>query len=113
MLFEELHGVFTEAAKKVVELAFVRVVDAELVDSGSGLRRRGVSSRRRVARRGSGPGGGWKKSCGGKRLEQCSSVHGRDCSRGLDDVKRRTGFGRIFVGVMPGSVASSAGEESV
>jgi len=39
VLFEKLHGVFAEAAKKVVELAFVSVVDTEFVDSGRGLRR--------------------------------------------------------------------------
>ena len=34
MFFEELHGVIAEAVKEVVELAFIRVVDAELVDGG-------------------------------------------------------------------------------
>jgi hypothetical protein len=34
VFFEELHGVFAETAKEIVELAFVGVIDAELVDGG-------------------------------------------------------------------------------
>jgi len=38
VFFEELHGVFAETAEEIVELAFVGVIDAELVDGGGGLR---------------------------------------------------------------------------
>ena len=38
VLFEELHGVIAKAAEKVVELAFVGMVDAEFVDRAGGLR---------------------------------------------------------------------------
>src|SRR5271165_4319018 len=107
MLFEELHGVIAEAAKKVVELAFVRVVDAEFIDSGRGLRHGRVSSRRRVAGCGSGPGCGWEKRCDRNRLKQCASVHGRDCSRGSRDGKRRPAVCRTLVGVTRKKAAST------
>jgi hypothetical protein len=75
MLLEELHGVFAEAAEEVVELAFVGVVDAEFVDGGGRLWSVGQ-------------GCGWEKSRGGQRLKQCASVHRRDCSRAVWEVKR-------------------------
>jgi hypothetical protein len=40
--------------------------------------------------RGVGQSCGWKQSGGGKRLQQCASVHVRNCNRGLQNVKRRS-----------------------
>ena len=77
MFLEELHGVFAKAAQQVAQLAFVSVIDTELIDRGCGL-----SGARLLLMRSS-PDCCWEERYRRKRLKQCASFHGSDSSRAI------------------------------